>query len=214
VARLGALPSQLLPTVANCRKLLQLFAAPLAPPGLCTPRHRAGMSLGDAAIRFQPSWAAREQIGAARYRTGTPCRARPTGDRMSYVHAGRQGCQGRLCGVWGSRAGALAWHRRAGKVARLGALPSQLLPTVANCRKLSQLFEAPLAPPGLCTPRHRAGMSLGDAAIRFQPSCAAREQIGAARYRTGTPCRARPTGGRMTYVHAGRQGCQGRLCGA
>ena len=72
-------------------------------------------------------------------------------------------------------------------MARLGALPSQLLPTIANYRKLSQLFAAQLAPPGLCTPRHRAGMSLGDAAIRFQPSCAAREQVGSAPYRTGTP---------------------------
>jgi len=213
VGRLGAPPSQLLPTIANYRKLSQLFAAPLAPPGLCTPRSCAGMSLGDAAIRLQPSCAAWEHVGAAPYRTGTPRRARLTGRRMLYVHPGRQGCQGHLCGIEGSDAGALAWTRRAGKVARLGAPPSQLLPTIAKYRKLSQLFAAPLAPPGLCTPRSCAGMSLGDAAIRLQPSCAAWEHVGAAPYRTGTPCRARLTGRRMSYVHPGRQGCQGRLCG-
>jgi len=63
-----------------------------------------------------------------------------------------------------------------------------------------------------CTPRHRAKMSPADAAIRLQPSCAAREQVGAVPYRTGTPCMARPTGGRMSYVHPGRQRCQWRLC--
>ena len=212
MARLWALPSQLLPTIANYRKLSQLFAAPVAPPGRCTRAIARECLLG------------MQQYVCSR---GVPCRSRlvqslialarhawhapPAAECHTYIQGVRGVNAG--CAACKAHAGARAWHRRAGKVARLGALPSQLLPTPANYRKLSQLFAAALAPPGLCTPRHGAGMSLGDAAIRFQPSCAAREQVGAAPYRTGTPCRARPTGARMSYVHAGRQGCQGRLCG-
>ena len=204
-----------IPIITNYRKLSQTIAAVCGSSG--SPR-----ALHDVPSRGNVSWGCSNTFAAgvrgagARWccplshwhaMHGTPHR------RQNFIRTSRASEVPMPALPCVSRSvGARAWQRRAGKVARLGTLPSQLLPTIANYRKLSHLFAAPVAPPGLCTPRHRAEMSLGDAAIRLQPSCAAREQVCAVPYRTGTPCMARPTGGRMSYVHPGRQRCQWRLC--
>jgi len=156
MARLGDLPSQILPPFAIFRNLSHLLAAPEAPWGLCTPHHRAQMYVRDTAIRLQTSSAAIENVSAVAYRTGTPWLPRQPGSRMSHVPARSQRCQCRLSRAKISLVPALELHLCAETMARLGDLPSQILPPFAIFRNLSHLLAAPVALLGLGRPCHRA----------------------------------------------------------
>jgi len=191
-----------------------ICASSMSSSSALTPRHRTRTSAEDAAILRQPSVAAQERVSAAAYRTATPWMPRPSGDRFSYVHAVRQKCHCRLCRAKLSSARVLALQRWATRVASLADLPSQLLPTTANNGRLLHLWAPPAGPPRFCATRHRARMSLGEVGIRAQPSGAAMENVGAVANRTGTPWMTRPTGARMSDVHARRQGYQCRHCRA
>jgi len=132
---------------------------------------------------------------------------------MSYVNPVIQCSRGRFCGEQRDCDGRLARHRPAGGVSRYGAQPPQVLQTIANYCKLLHLYVAPATPPGLRTPRYHAGISRGYARMHPQASWAAAEQVGSIALPSGTPWMARPTEGKMSYVHPDIQCPRGRFCG-